>query len=86
MSAVKPFPAIQNHVLLPWASEIAEVDGELRPKLDHSAVSQITSAIPQEWLQGTDGPTIGGYSEYLETRLASSRFVEDAVRAYAQLF
>lgn len=85
VTAVKPFPAIKDHVLLPWASEIAEVDGELRLKLDHSAVSQITSAIPQEWLQGTDGPTIGGYSDYLETRLSSSRFVEDAVRAYAQL-
>jgi hypothetical protein len=85
MAAVKPFPAIKDHVLLPWASEIAEVDPELRSKLDDSAVRQITSAIPQEWLVETDGPTIGGYSDYLQTRLSSSHFVEDAVRAHAQL-
>jgi hypothetical protein len=85
-AAVKRFPAIKDHILLPYAREIARVDTELRSSLTGSALQQITSLIPEEWLRGTDGPTIGGYSEYLQTRLSSSCFVEDAVRAHAQLF
>jgi hypothetical protein len=85
LAAIKPFQTIKDHVLLPWASQIAEMDGELRAKLHDSAVWQITSAVPLQWLQQTDGPTAEGYAEYLRTRLRSSRFVEDAVRAHAQL-
>ncbi len=85
VAAVKPFPAIKDHVLLPWASQIAEVDGELRAKLDESTVWHITSTVPREWLQESDGPTAEGYTEYLTTRLRSSGFVDDALRAYAQL-
>ena len=85
VAAVKPFLAIKDHVLLPWASQIAEVDGELRVKLDDSAVWRITSAVPREWLQERAGPTAEGYTQYLTTRLRSSGFVDDAVRAHAQL-
>jgi len=85
VAAVKPFPAIKDHVLLRWASTIQDVDGPLRAKLYDSAVREITEAIPGEWLSGTEGPTVQGYFEYLTTRLSSSRFVEDAIRAHAQL-
>ncbi|MBV9264926.1 MAG: DUF3037 domain-containing protein [Acidobacteriaceae bacterium] len=36
---------------------IREIDGELRAKLHDSAVRQITSAVPQEWIEERDGPT-----------------------------
>lgn len=85
VAAVKRFPAIKDHVLLPWANQIAEADGELRVKLDDSAVWHITSAVPHEWLQEKDGPTAEGYTQYLITRLRSSGFVDDALRAHAQL-
>lgn len=84
-AAIKSFPAINDHVLLPWASQIAEVDGELRPRLDDSTLRQITSLVPSQWLPEKDGPTVEGYTEYLRTRLSGSRFVEDAVCAHAQL-
>lgn len=85
-AAVKPFRAVKEHVLLPWASEIANVDGDLRSKLDDSALREITSAIPQEWLSETYGPTVEGYSEYLQMRLSNSHFVGEAVHAHAELF
>lgn len=84
-AAQKPFPAIQDHVLLRWAAEIAAVDRELRPKLEERVVREIASAVPREWLEEREGPTAEGYVEYLMTRLRSSGFVEDAVRAHAEL-
>jgi hypothetical protein len=84
--AVKPFPAIKEHVLLRWASQIATVDGELRRKLDDSAMRRVTSTVPQQWIEERDGPTSEQYAEYLSTRLRSSGFVEHAVCAHAQLF
>ena len=85
-AAMKPFPAIKEHVLLPWASQIGEIDGEMRAKLNDAAIRQITSAIPSEWLHQANGPTAEGYAEYFAKRLSNSRFVEDALRAHAQLF
>jgi hypothetical protein len=84
-AAVKPFPAIRDHVLLPWASRIAEVDSELRSKLTDNNIREITSAIPESWLQGLEGPSSAGYEKYLSTRLNKSRFVEEAVKAHAEL-
>jgi len=85
LAAVKPFPAIRNHVLLPWARQLAEADQELRPKLDGSAIRQVTSVVPQAWLEDRNGPPRDGYVEYLTTRLKDSGFVHDAVLAHAQL-
>ena len=81
VAARKPFPAIKDHILLRWADRIAEVDPELRQKLDGSALRRIVSAVPDAWLQNTRE----GYVEFLTTRLKYSTFVEDAVRAHAQL-
>jgi HipA-like kinase len=85
LAARKPFPAIKDHVLLPWAERIAEVDAELRPKLPDAALLEIASAIPRQWLEERNGPTPEAHVEFLATRLTSSAFVEDAVRAHAQL-
>ena len=85
VAAIKPFPAIKDHVLLRWASRIADVDSKLRGLLTDSAIRQVTSIVPEEWLQGSDGRTIEGYSEYLTTRLRDSIFLEEAVRAHAEL-
>ncbi len=85
VAAMNPFSAIKNHILLPWASRISEVDKELRRKLDPSALQSIVAGIPEEWLAQQDGPTAEGYIAYLTTRLKSPGFVEEAVRAHAQL-
>jgi hypothetical protein len=82
--AAKPFPAIKDHILLPWASQIAQVDGELRSKLDRQALERVVAQVPPEWLEAHDGPTREGYIEYLTTRLRDSRFAEEAARAHAE--
>lgn len=83
--AGKPFYAIREHILLPWANRIAEVDCELRERLSEPVLQQIIETVPTEWLSNTEGPSKEGYLAYFKERLANSRFVEEAVRARAQL-
>ncbi len=83
--AMKPFAAIEDHILLPWADNIAEVDRELRARLTDGALRKIIEAVPSEWLAQQEGPSAEGYLEYFRERLAKSRFVEDALRAHAEL-
>jgi hypothetical protein len=83
--AMKPFVAIENHILLPWAHNIAEVDRGLRARLTNEALRNIVQAVPSEWLPHQEGPSVEGYLEYFTERLAKSRFVEDALRAHAEL-
>lgn len=88
-AAARPFEAIREHILLPWAGRIAEVDEELRARLTQSAIADITGSVPPEWLPRQEGrvevPSVEGYLEYFRERLAAGRFVEDAVRAHALL-
>lgn len=85
------FPAIRDHVLLPWASRIEEADARLRPLLSRELFQRVTDQIPDGWLlpePGLETPAAkrAGYVEFLARRLdAASVFVEEAVRARAQL-
>jgi hypothetical protein len=83
--AVRPFEAIRDHVLLPWADRITEVDGELRAQLTGEGLRYIIETVPPAWLTQSEGPTVEGYLRYFTERLAKSRFLEEAVRAHAQL-
>ena len=82
-----PFPAIKDHVLLPQATLLEEVDAHLRARLSGDVLAEIVAAIPDVWLEGAAFP--GGpdavraaYLEYLLSRLRASRsFVEEAQRA-----
>jgi len=72
------FPAIRDHVLLPWANGIAEADGELRPRLGPAELEAVMARVPEEWLTMPRA----AYVEYFVHRLASAdEFVEEAVRA-----
>jgi len=84
-TAVRPFSAIADHILLPWADRIAEVDSDVRARLTEPVLSEIINAVPPEWLPQDEGPSPDGYLTYFRERLAKSRFVEEAVRAHAQL-
>lgn len=87
--AKAPYKQIREHVLLPWASELAEADAELAPKLTRDAIQNVVALIPDEWLGdeprfATTGEHRNGYRDYLLARLdARSEWVEDAVRAHA---
>lgn len=85
------FPAIRDHVLLPWADRIEEADTRLRPQLDEALFARVIEEIPEIWLSpepGLSNPVDRrtGYLEFLTRRLeAAAEFVEEAVRARAQL-
>jgi hypothetical protein len=77
------FPAIRNHVLLRWASAVAEADARLRPGLNERVFERILDTVPEEWLP-PEGR--GAYVEYFVRRLAhADQFVEEAIRARAEL-
>jgi hypothetical protein len=74
--ARKPFPAIREHVLLPYASSIAEADARLAPQVTPELLEQIAGAIPDEWLDDGDREV---YVAYLGGRLEAPRtFVDEA--------
>jgi len=85
------FPQIKGHVLLPLATGIAAADAVLAPMLTPELVAEIVARIPDAWL-GDEPlfPDIAAHREayvtYLTERLAAPRaFVEEAIRAHAQL-
>jgi hypothetical protein len=86
-----PFPAIREHVLLPWASELHAVDEELPSLLTADAIESVVALIPDSWLG--DVPAFAnieahraGYRDWLLERLKSPRaWVEEAARARALL-
>jgi hypothetical protein len=76
-----PYKQIREHVLLPWATEIAAVDAELASKLTRDVIERVVAMIPDEWLD--DERRRAGYRDYLLRRLDSPReWVEDAARAH----
>lgn len=84
-----PFSRIKDHVMLPFASALPEVDAELAPRLDDETIARIVDAVPAVWLAagGVDpDATRRIYFEYLSNRLRERRvFVEEAIRARAYL-
>ena len=87
--AVAGFPAIRDHVLLPWASELAAVDLELRRRLDEAHLAAVLAQVPDAWLLPEEGASTpeekrSGYVAYLLRRLDAAPFAEEAIRAYAK--
>lgn len=89
--AAKPFALAVNHVLLPQASMLTEVDLELKSLLNPQIIKDIVSLIPEEWLM-IDAPFETpdlhreAYVRFLETRLAHSEiFVKAAQHARTTL-
>ncbi len=87
-----PFPQIRNHVLLRRAVGLEETDARLHPLLDSTLLGTLVDAVPEEWLAATrsaypsPAEQRAVYLEYLLGRLAaSSAFVEEALRARAEL-
>jgi hypothetical protein len=83
-SAKTPFPLIKDHVLLPFATKLEEVDKEFKSLLTDDVLQEIVNLIPEEWLlwEGSDLTSQdikNTYFEFLRTRLAHSEiFVKQA--------
>ena len=79
-NAQKPFGPIKDHVLLRWATELAEVDEELTARVTRDKLQAIVDLVPEEWL---DEPSHRGtYVDTLMRRLEAPRmWIEEAARA-----
>ena len=78
----RPFPQIKDHVLLPYAERLEEVDAPLAARLTPDVLGHIAGLIPDGWLEGRPEERRAGYAEYLLARLEPPRsFVEEAIDA-----
>ena len=80
----RPYVAVRDHVLLPFASKLTEADMEMAPRLTPYALRGVLDQVPDEWLR--DEPGFGGAEEvraayvgYLTERLAEPRTWERAL-------
>lgn len=77
------FPMVREHVLLPAASQIAQADAELAPKLDRALFDRVLAEVPDEWLGDAPVAVRARYVDYLVERLdRRAAFVEEARRAH----
>ncbi|MFH6996901.1 HipA family kinase [Flavobacterium sp. FlaQc-57] len=85
--AKSPFALIKDHVLLPQATLLKEVDAEFKALLTHEILEDIVNTIPLEWLQWEDTDETpealrNVYLQFLQTRLNNSEiFVNQAQNA-----
>ena len=85
--ARNPFALIKDHVLLDYASALADVDAQMASLLTAEGFANLVRAIPDSWLP--DDPGFAGknaqreaYLDYFILRMQSSAvFVQEAIRA-----
>ena len=88
--AVRPFVPVKDHVLLPRASRLLEVDAVFREMMTPSVIGAVVDLIPDHWLVNFPGASASEtpdairqvYCDFLAARVASSsNFVNAAVNA-----
>jgi hypothetical protein len=85
--STRPFTLIKDHVLLPFASEIAAVDAGLAARLTPEVLAAIVASVPDAWLPADEAfadaaAQRAAYLRHFSARLQAPRaFVEEAVRA-----
>jgi hypothetical protein len=86
-----PFREVRHHVLLPWASALAEAATHLRRTVDVESFERVVQDVPASWLdedRGFSDATEHGhaYVVWLRERAAAMPvFLEEAERARALL-
>ena len=91
IQAVRPFALVKDHVLLPQATMLDEVDIECKAILTIERINQIVASIPDDWLAAdTSFVSIAEhrlvYIQFLEARLSHSIiFVKEAQHAATTL-
>lgn len=89
-AATGRFAQIKDHVLLPFASEIAQADAEMATALMPDLIAGILDSVPDDWLTGEPGFADAAehrqaYLAHLIRRLQAPRaFVEEAQNARAR--
>jgi hypothetical protein len=85
------FAQVKEHVLLPWASALQQADALAHERLNASIFAKILESVPESWLlpeaqelSVTEKRSV--YEDFFVRRLkASANFVEEAMRACAEL-
>lgn len=77
----RPFPNIKDHVLLPAASQLKEVNSVCQAALSHDVIRSIVQHVPDEWLddRAFSSPTEQreAYYTFLVNRVADADFFVD---------
>ena len=85
--ALRPFAQVKDHVLLPAASRLEEVDAAFRALLEPAVIEGIVGLVPDEWLTGgpwaeTPDAIRRVYSEFFTRRMTNSAvFLNEALHA-----
>lgn len=84
--AKRPFVLIKDHVLLPWASELGQVDQVFRQLLTEDLIQAVVALIPDQWLAeesfASPEEHRQAYARFLTIRTAHSEiFVKEAQHA-----
>ena len=86
-----PFAEIEQHILLPWATEIAQAAKKAHVRLTEPVLREIVEMVPETWLEAIPGGVNAaerraGYLEFFTRRLEGSTvFEEEAIRAQSRL-
>jgi len=86
-----PFTEIGHHILLPWATEIAQAAKVGHERLTEPVLRGIVELAPDAWFEAIPGGVSAadrrvGYMEFFTRRLESSTiFEEEAIRAQSRL-
>jgi hypothetical protein len=89
--ADNPFAQVKQHILLPWASALEEAEAAAHKLLNQEIFTAILEDVPEVWLlpNAKDVSAMekrAAYVDFFTRRLkGSSNFVEEALRARAQL-
>lgn len=88
--ATQPFALAKDHVLLPQASELEQVDKQYCEILTPQLIADIVALVPDEWLTESPFATVHehrqAYITFLTTRVANSAtFVKAAQNARAAI-
>ncbi len=84
----RPFVQIKDHVLLPYATQLNEVDTEFHSLLSSEVLQNIVNLVPDEWLDIAEPTDVSAsdkrkvYIDFLTTRLSHSLiFINEAHHA-----
>ena len=91
VTQIKPFPQVKDHVLLEHASELKQVNSELKAILTPKAIADVVALVPDEWLETEESNLSNDekravYANFLNRRIQSSDiFINEAQIARNEL-
>jgi hypothetical protein len=89
--SASPFPAIKDHILLRFASELDQADAAMASRITPALIERVVALVPDDWLasdKAFTSPALArdAYVQHLSRRLQSPRaFFEEARRARSML-